>query len=338
MVFPPGSVYPGGNLYPNGVSMEPPHAAIDKVVEAFAKQGLTLHVDPVHYAIPGHQVIIPDFLPGWRNVSKACVGSSDAVSFLDLKQQYFQPHGDHPWHYAIFGYSAAVSFLRDSGYGCPSDPICGGTPDPTSSGISELPGFNFIPALGTVSENYGIPVASIPDNTWGGVFMHELGHNFGLEHGGVHPPPQSCLAFKPNYISVMNYFYSVNGIPYAATPGSNTPVDYHLWRLDYSTFTGLTLNEADLNEFAGVGAPPGDADLVYYCASGRVGCSLLGPSVGPIDWNNNGRIEAHAAGDIDGDNGRTGFTLYGFDDWSYIKQQLQTPPDQIDRMPKRGVN
>src|SRR5262245_54209866 len=63
MVFPPGSVYPGGNVYPNGVSMAPSQAAIDMVVDAFARQGLTLHIDPVHNAIPGHQVIIPDFNP-----------------------------------------------------------------------------------------------------------------------------------------------------------------------------------------------------------------------------------------------------------------------------------
>jgi hypothetical protein len=339
MVFPPGSVYPGGIVYPNGVSMEPSKAAIDMVVAAFARQGLTLHIDPVHNAIPGHQVIIPDFYPAWRNLSTACAGGPgyvglvgpDAVSFLVLKQQYFHPHGDHPWHYAIFGYSAAVSFLIAYDDGCPIDPLCGVPPDPTSVGISELPGFNFILALGTFSENYGI--TNVGDITTAGIFMHELGHNFGLEHGGVYGG-EGCLAYKPNYISVMNYFYNVFGIPYAAAPGSSTPIG---WRVDYSSFTALTLNEADLDEFAGVGGPPGDTDIVNYCASGRAGCSLYGPSVGPIDWNNDGVIEPHAHGDIDGDDGYSDYTLRGFDDWAYVKQQLQRPPDEIDHLPKRAV-
>ena len=163
--------------------------------------------------------------------------------------------------------------------------------------------------------------------------MHELGHNFGLEHGGVYPGSQSCLAFKPNY-SVMNYFNYANGIPYAASPGSTVQIG---WRLDYSRFQGLTLYEADLNESLGVGGPPWDTDIVSYCAVGRAGCALHGPSFGPIDWNNNGVIEAHAFGDVDGDDAQHTSTLYGFDDWTYVKQQLQIRQDVIDQLPKRAV-
>jgi len=336
MVFPPGSVYAGGNAYPNGVSMEPSQAAIDMVVAAFAKRGLTLHIYALHNAIRGHQFIIPDFYPACKNLSPACGGGPrytglvgpDAVSFLALKQQYFHPRSDHPWHYAIFGYSAALSFLASTGDGCPLDPFCGAPPDPTSPGISELPGFNFIVALGTFAENYGYQAS---DTTVGGLFMHELGHNFGLEHGGVYPG-QGCFAYKPNYISVMNYSYNIFGIPYAAVPGSTVPIG---WRLDYSDFTGTTLNEADLDEFAGIGGPLSDTDIVIHCASGPAGCSLYGPSAGPIDWNNNGVIEAHAQEDIDGDDGFSKTTLYGFDDWTYVKQQLQLPPEVIDQLPKR---
>jgi len=45
--------------------------------------------------------------------------------------------------------------------------------------------------------------------------MHELGHNLGLKHGGA-----EASNFKPNYISVMNYAYNLNGIPVADAPGS----------------------------------------------------------------------------------------------------------------------
>ena len=97
MVFPNGWTSLAGVTYPNGLSMAPSAEAIDKVIGAFAAQGLILHIDPIHNAIPGHQVLIPDFVPGWTNPSQACVGP-DAVSFLALKNQYFPSHGDHPWH------------------------------------------------------------------------------------------------------------------------------------------------------------------------------------------------------------------------------------------------
>jgi len=49
-------------------------------------------------------------------------------------------------------------------------------------------------------------------------------------------------------------------------------------------------------------------------------------------------IEAHAAVDIDGDDGFADNILRGFDDWTYVKQQLQRPPDEIDHLPKRAVH
>jgi hypothetical protein len=30
-------------------------------------------------------------------------------------------------------------------------------------------------------------------------------------------------------------------------------------------------------------------------------------------------------------------SFHGFDDWSYVKQQLQIAPDAIDHLPKRAV-
>ena len=37
--------------------------------------------------------------------------------------------------------------------------------------------------------------------------MHELGHTFGLGHGGDAMP--NC---KPNYLSVMNYMFQLGGL------------------------------------------------------------------------------------------------------------------------------
>ncbi len=37
--------------------------------------------------------------------------------------------------------------------------------------------------------------------------MHELGHTFGLRHGG-----SDHTIYKPNYLSIMNYLYSHTGL------------------------------------------------------------------------------------------------------------------------------
>ena len=65
---------------------------------------------------------------------------------------------------------------------------------------------------------------------------------------------------------------------------------------------------------------------------------LYGPAQGAIDWNCDGTLELDAAADIDNDNGTPNTTIHGFDDWSYVKQQLQVAPDVIELMPKRVVH
>lgn len=342
MVFPKGWTSLGGITYANGLSMAPSNEAIDKVVTAFRAQGLTLHIDPIHNAIPGHQVVYPDFYPDWTNPSVACVGP-DAVSFMALKQQYFQPHDNHPWHYAIFGFNGGLPDTYPTGSACPPYPNTNPPiyVDPTGTGLSELPGFNFIVCFGYALDTL-LPGIFPDDYVVGGTFMHELGHNLGLEHGGVFVSfgqisPEAGFNYKPNYISVMNYSYSF-GIYYAGALGSNTPIGR---RLDYSPATLDPLNEADLNEFAGVNA--GTTDIVINlntaaaCLPGGEFRFLYQPAQGSIDWNCDGTLELHAAADIDNDNGIPNHILHGFDDWSYIKQQLQISPEVIESGPKRIV-
>jgi hypothetical protein len=370
MVFPSGWTSLAGITYPDGLSMAPSKEAIDQVVEAFRAQGLTLHIDPIHNAIPGRQVIIPDFYAYWMNPSAACVGP-DAVSFMALKAQYFQPPGNHPWHYAIFGFNYGTPDTSANGDACPPDPVGLGHIDPTSTGFSELPGFNFILAVGSFIETTGI--MDPPVNTVSSFFMHELGHNFGLMHGGVISAPgggislESFFSHKPNYISVMSYSYNGNGIYVATQPGSATflqcnadrdcPAGSHCttgylggdrcYRLDYSSETLLNLTEPSLDETLGVGGPPGDTDIVLNLNFGP-GCYVPGgpngglpflfqPSHGPIDWNCDGTIESNVAADIDNDDGIPDYLLHGFDDWTYVKQQLQIPPEVIESGPKRTV-
>jgi len=308
-------------------SHQPPDRAIQQVVEAFSLHGVALHVDPQHDLIP--EVLVTTIDP---NPTTACAGD-DFVTMRALRQKHF---GNRKWayHYAVFGHNAV---LPDTGTGsnCPSDPECLAYPDPLSSGSSELPGSSFIVAFGAdVDEGNNIGIETVA-----GTFMHELGHNFGLKHGSLAAAgPQACMAFKPNYLSVMDYLYQTSGIAVADQPGSNTPrhcssdedcsFGSHCtddlgsgggnvcYRVDYSHEKLLDLNEWDLNETVGVGGAPTDTDLVDYFVSPGPFAFLHGPGYGPIDWNGNGQLtETSVQVDIDNDNGTPNNNLLTANDW-----------------------
>lgn len=155
-------------------------------------------------------------------------------------------------------------------------------------------------------------------NVEAGVFMHELGHTLGLDHGGG-----DDLNYKPNYLSVMNYTFTTHEIV------PDRPLDYSRCRFD-------RLNESRLDEQRGIfnGASPdcppfGDlAGLrtAFSFPSPSGACQMrLVPAVGPIDWNQRNGIEAlsvEAGIDEPEDEGycRTAedVDLAGFDDWDNL--------------------
>ena len=73
----------------------------------------------------------------------------------------------------------------------------------TSSGLSfGIGADSFIVTLGKWAD-HGSSDAKV------GTFIHELGHNLGLGHGGN----DLITNYKPDYLSVMNYFFQVSGVP-----------------------------------------------------------------------------------------------------------------------------
>ncbi len=93
-------------------------------------------------------------------------------------------------------------------------------------GLGELGGDDFVLFAGTYD-----------DESKAAVFMHELGHNLNLHHGGGDE-----INGKPNYPSIMNYVHS-----YRETWNNNT------WKLDYSRERLATLNENSLDDPVGIG-------------------------------------------------------------------------------------
>jgi hypothetical protein len=201
------------------------------------------------------------------------------------------------------------------------DPPAGCQPDPTQP----LGGFAAYCANG---------VGTLAEQT--GTLMHEVGHSIALTHGGTYfndaqnpNLPTFELNCKPNYVSVMNYLFQVRGFPGAGV------------KYDYSSQNLATLNEASLNESAGIGisnyntrwyAQPAAADKVSaalqnfarsHCdgsplAVGEKAVRVDGPSqIGAIwlDWNNNlVQDPGTVAGDIDFNGIPNDAPFSGYDD------------------------
>ncbi len=107
-----------------------------------------------------------------------------------------------------------------------------GTPD--LGGCGQQPGDNFVMFQGLLTSA----------DRDASVFMHELGHNLNLDHGGG-----DAINGKPNYPSIMNYTLAY---PYDWCK-SFRKLDYS--RAGYEEFNDL--NESSLDENAGVGSPSG---------------------------------------------------------------------------------
>jgi hypothetical protein len=186
-------------------SHQPPQAALDQVVQAFAAHGVALHFVAPADGIA--ETVVTTLDP---NPTPECAG--DSVSTMrDLRVANFgnlQP----AYHYLVFAHRVITP---DTGHAssCPTDPFCLRKPRPDATGLADLPGDDAIVAFGAGFDALIPPEPFVVATTT----MHELGHNFGLKHGG----PDACVIDKPNYISVMSpQSYQLNGIPVADAPGS----------------------------------------------------------------------------------------------------------------------
>jgi hypothetical protein len=150
-----------------------------------------------------------------------------------------------------------------------------------SSGLARgIPSSDFLVTLG-LWPSFGT------DDVRTGTYMHELGHNLNLTHGGN---VGDHVNYKPNHLSVMSYSFQVIGV----------------WRdggrkWDYTRTTINALNENSLNETIGL---TGGASLVnygtrYYCPDHS---SRDDSTVASIDWSCNSALSTPVSVDINWDN------------------------------------
>lgn len=92
-----------------------------------------------------------------------------------------------------------------------------------ASGSAEFLGDDFLVTLG----GWGLEANSTRlMNYQASTIMHELGHTLGLRHGG-----NEDATNKPNYYSVMNYFYQMTGLP--NPQGQGVSQRYYYWLTNY---------------------------------------------------------------------------------------------------------
>ncbi len=273
-------------------------AALSIVIQSFADSpdpnpdgttGITLHVDAGPAA-----VMDPVAGKAWGALSESdeiphvdVLGSEDGAGEYDwtafdaLKAAHFSDDRAPVFHYAI----GAHQF---------------GSKNQFAAGISR--GFvasDFLLSLGTC-QLPGIPDCNSDREGQAGTFMHELGHNLGLQHGGA-----DGINRKPTYLSIMNYDF-LHGVP--KLDGTR--------RFDFSRVS-LSVDEHHLDESHGFGAPLGsDAAAfrtTYRCPRTTLTAKLLD---GFVDFNCNKVVDPPGPADIN-DDGRLS-VLSGQLDWPVL--------------------
>jgi Bacterial TSP3 repeat len=282
----------------NGQNLKP-RKGFDKIVEAIfdsspvnnpdGKTGIRVHLS-YSDAIPVNFDVL-----GYKN-SK---GNYVWDDFDIVKSIYFTPSRYATHHYCLF--------IKD--YGDQSGQATGSSGlsrngKKFSTGASDL-----IVALGG-DYWWNYPKKKEYKWTQAGTFAHELGHNLGLKHGGA-----DHRNYKPNLLSIMNYAFQSDGIPYTRYDGKR------FFIYDFSRQALPTLTEANLNENKGLGPKASDAYGVFGTAWYHWnGTDYIGQgtwnATSFVDWNQDGFASSSVFGDINQDGSYS--KLKGNNQWSKL--------------------
>lgn len=289
---------------------------IDSLRDAFANT-LIQSGSTSNYALHIQNDTELDYHRDWIDTPSATsVSSPAATSFDYLKNRHFGTEADRTgtdsdvaasllakrqvFHYALF------SHFQTNKKG--------------SSGAGETPGNDFVISLGAFTSATGSP------DQQEGTFMHELGHNLGLHHGG--PLKNDGISVsstdytmncKPNYLSVMSYSRQFSDFI------SNRSLNY--------SAHGGDLAESTLNEDNGLWNSK-DHETVYNTTTGTSGTgdTYKNPPATPIDWSGDGQGPGVSVNinNLPGCPASTMETLKGYADWTNIQFNFKGPSSFYD--------
>lgn len=245
----------------------PRQEALQKVVDSFANKNIAIHFDvgdlfdqaeginPAKFDLGGGNEV--PFSPG---ISINVQTGDTRVDLYDIKRSHFNFSRLPIFHYMLMAHSQNQNGTSGS------------------SGLAELNANDLLISLGGWGLNSNSNQAlNTLINLQSGTIMHELGHNLGLLHGG-----HENTNDKPNYLSIMNYIYQLEGLPTVgdnegdrfykndksctvAGNMTNPPDgDYHNFIIDYSDGSSTSLDENNLIETTGL-LRPGSTDVDFNC-------------------------------------------------------------------------
>lgn len=327
----------GGNEDP-GMMLQ--KAALDKVVAAFASKGITLHIDvgsnglydgsaeiggrddtSYNYSGADHRVPFTNSI----NLSSSVSSAAAYVDTYFNNTSYFPAARKYAFYFMVFGSSQET----DGSGG--------------SSGIAWVNGrnflitlkgwgfnFNAIPGLGLTSDDMKTYVA----NKQAATIMHEFGHNLGLLHGG-----NENLNYKPNYYSIMNYLYQMQGLPVIGNDegdryyydrmfnsADSTEYSQWFWKIDHQFSVDAYNNNGvafstpidfknspfsssfKIDYSHGLGGPKQEANLDESTGLRQSGS-------GSVDWNGDGSIKDGIKENINPSEDTDYDAHYDYDDW-----------------------
>ncbi len=228
----------------------PDQGAIDEVVAAFDAAPVSNPIDDCPY--PGEasgdgiglHVVVDDSV-----AEQDELGGRAGFEAIKAEGRNFDAALDPYVHYALFAHEKAGESI---------------------DGLADFTGDlqDFAMFLGSGSGQVGSP------ENQASTFMHELGHALGLGHGGGDTVNQ-----KPNYVSVMNYSYAVEGAPDFGVLLDNGDRARDLSRAELAP-----LAKTQLSEPAGIGVNTGFQTLWYDDA----GIEHVEVADGPLDWDFDG--------------------------------------------------
>jgi hypothetical protein len=193
-------------------------------VRAPVPGGITLHLvfdDAIPFEQQWGDVGTPEgFFATFERTIEEYERSFDARPFTGANAQTMRPYV----HYCVFVESIGGNGVSGYSFGIPGD--------------------LFVVALGQYRGQLPRWFLRAGET---GTFLHELGHNLGLTHGGGKPQPH--LTYKPNFLSVMSYHFQFAFVRLAE--GRAEFFDY--W--DYSRARSSPLHEKRLRERDGIALP-----------------------------------------------------------------------------------
>jgi len=286
----------------------PRSESLQKVVDAFALRSIKVHFDAgtlfsstfsvANFNLGQGNSVVPYEPCVTLDQTTCLLNVSSRRSIYDWKDEYMDLRRRQIFHYLLFGNSQLASGASGS------------------SGLAELVGNDFIVTMGSSGWGFtttvGAPLNKLI-NMQASTLMHELGHNLGLQHGG-----NEATNYKPNYWSVMNYMYQLNGLD--ANPAGITA--YQRWRKEKGDATPTYCNLANspcgisaqfhINYSDGSSSSLNEASLLEVSNIGRGGSSSA-----YADWDLGNSLTTTALlKDLNGDGAQN--VLSDYNDWANL--------------------